>query len=357
MKYIIYLTTNLVNGKIYIGQHKTENPDVFDQYLGCGIKVNMPSSYMNPSSPLQYAVKKYGVKNFKRITLKVCDSLDEALKEESRLVDYNFIKRKDTYNAQLGGMTGYKYLPVNQFTTGGKYIKTWNTMQEAADFYCVSHTAIRNAVNYKNRCKNFYWSKDTSINTKEFTCLEQKCFQYDAITLKFVASYNSIKEAATSIGVTPQSVGNAMSTGYKIKNYYFSSKLVEEYKPIEHIHIKNKPLYVYDLQGKFLTVLYNGKEIKKFFNINSTNPITVSIRKNKNYKSYQFSLTKLEKMNPYKVKVFYKRPVLVYKTDGTFIEECPSLAYTIHKYTRGVQKVLKGVQQQCKGFIFKYKVN
>jgi hypothetical protein len=59
----------------------------------------MPSSYMNPSSPLQYAVKKYGVKNFKRITLKVCDSLDEALKEESRLVDYNFIKRKDTYNA------------------------------------------------------------------------------------------------------------------------------------------------------------------------------------------------------------------------------------------------------------------
>ena len=57
MKYIVYQTTNLSNNKIYIGQHKTKDPNIFDQYLGCGIKVNMPSSYENPCSPLQYAVK------------------------------------------------------------------------------------------------------------------------------------------------------------------------------------------------------------------------------------------------------------------------------------------------------------
>ena len=60
MKYIVYQTTNLINNKIYIGQHKTKDPNIFDQYLGCGIKVNMPSSYENPCSPLQYAVKKDG---------------------------------------------------------------------------------------------------------------------------------------------------------------------------------------------------------------------------------------------------------------------------------------------------------
>ena len=111
MKYIIYQTTNLINNKIYIGQHKTKDPNIFDGYLGCGIKVNMPSSYMNPCSPLQYAVKKYGVKNFKRTILKVVDTLEEALKIEAELVDYDFLKRHDTYNAQLGGITGYKYLP------------------------------------------------------------------------------------------------------------------------------------------------------------------------------------------------------------------------------------------------------
>ena len=40
MKYIVYLTTNIVNKKIYVGVHKTETPETFDHYLGCGIKDN-----------------------------------------------------------------------------------------------------------------------------------------------------------------------------------------------------------------------------------------------------------------------------------------------------------------------------
>ena len=36
MKYIVYKTTNLINGKIYIGVHRT-NPDIFDGYIGCGV--------------------------------------------------------------------------------------------------------------------------------------------------------------------------------------------------------------------------------------------------------------------------------------------------------------------------------
>lgn len=37
MKYIVYKTTCLVNSKIYIGYHRTSNPEVFDGYLGCGL--------------------------------------------------------------------------------------------------------------------------------------------------------------------------------------------------------------------------------------------------------------------------------------------------------------------------------
>lgn len=37
MKYIVYKTTCLVNNKIYIGVHGTENPEIFDGYIGDGI--------------------------------------------------------------------------------------------------------------------------------------------------------------------------------------------------------------------------------------------------------------------------------------------------------------------------------
>lgn len=57
---IIYKTTNLVNGKIYVGQHVCEF-DEFDGYLGSGVK-------------LRAAIRYYGPENFKRETLRVCDT-------------------------------------------------------------------------------------------------------------------------------------------------------------------------------------------------------------------------------------------------------------------------------------------
>lgn len=60
MQGIIYKTTNLVNGKIYIGQHHCKT-DEFDGYLGSGVS-------------LTNAVRYYGPENFKRETLRVCDT-------------------------------------------------------------------------------------------------------------------------------------------------------------------------------------------------------------------------------------------------------------------------------------------
>ena len=60
--YLVYKTTNLVNGKIYIGQHQTY--DLNDGYLGSGIL-------------LRRAIEKYGEENFKREILFECSSVEE----------------------------------------------------------------------------------------------------------------------------------------------------------------------------------------------------------------------------------------------------------------------------------------
>ena len=103
MFYVIYQTTNLLNGKIYIGIHKTTDEN--DSYLGSG-------------KQLMYAVRKYGREHFKKEILFKYESLNEALDKEKELVTEEFVKRKDTYNISLGGGLGGK--DINGLTFEGK---------------------------------------------------------------------------------------------------------------------------------------------------------------------------------------------------------------------------------------------
>lgn len=88
MYHIVYLTTNLVNQKIYVGVHSTYNLD--DGYLGSGNRI-------------KYAIKKYGKENFRRDILYYCLTFDESLDLEEMIVDDVFLQRDDTYNLGRGG--------------------------------------------------------------------------------------------------------------------------------------------------------------------------------------------------------------------------------------------------------------
>jgi group I intron endonuclease len=91
MFHIVYKTANLINGKIYIGKHSTENLD--DGYLGSG-------------NLLLKAVKKHGKENFSREILHTCSSDEAAFSKEIELVTEEFVKSDSTYNIIVGG-TGF----------------------------------------------------------------------------------------------------------------------------------------------------------------------------------------------------------------------------------------------------------
>lgn len=78
MKHITYITTNLINGKQYVGDHSTDNLD--DSYLGSG-------------KLILRAIKKYGKENFKREILEVSESKEEAFDlQEKYINEYETLK-------------------------------------------------------------------------------------------------------------------------------------------------------------------------------------------------------------------------------------------------------------------------
>lgn len=139
-KYIVYQTTNKINNKIYIGVHCTNNPDGFDGYIGCGVRITQPCSYMNPTTPFQKAVKKYGTKAFIRTTLAKFDTEEEAFALEEQIVNEEFLKRSDVYNLVKGGKFHITHqTKIYMYDLDGNYEREFNGVNEAVRFVNPNH--------------------------------------------------------------------------------------------------------------------------------------------------------------------------------------------------------------------------
>ena len=96
----IYKVTNLIDGRIYIGQHKSE---VFDE------------SYKGSGTYIRRAIDKYGWSNFKVEMLCPCFSIDELNEEEIFAIDYFNARDKSIgYNLTAGGLGHLNYSPTEE---------------------------------------------------------------------------------------------------------------------------------------------------------------------------------------------------------------------------------------------------
>ena len=139
----IYITTNLINNKKYIGQKKLDNGSRWKSYLGSGVH-------------LQKAIKKYGKENFKREIIDYANSLEELnVLERYYIEKYNAVESKEFYNVIEGGtaseeLSNINSIPVVNIDTG--YI--FKSIKDASIWAGYSEVFIIKSLDYKHNIKN-----------------------------------------------------------------------------------------------------------------------------------------------------------------------------------------------------------
>ena len=141
----IYLTINLVNGRMYIGQKKYDKAGKWKHYLGSG-------------KAIKNAFKKYGKKNFVKIILENCKTRAELSDAERRYIkEFDCINDPLFYNIAEGGEGGNESLNAEAHKIKVKVFpdKIFDSIQDAAIYIGCSHGNIERACTGYHECKGF----------------------------------------------------------------------------------------------------------------------------------------------------------------------------------------------------------
>ena len=144
--YYVYETTNLINGKKYIGWHQTAH--LADGYLGSGKRLHL-------------AIKKYGSESFQKKILGFFDSATAAKGYERLLITEEIIESDDYYNLMPGGTGG---------DGKGKHSRNYGILKSTEHKKKLSEAR-------KERCtgnSNSFYGKTHSDENRKFMSARQK---------------------------------------------------------------------------------------------------------------------------------------------------------------------------------------
>jgi hypothetical protein len=154
---IIYKTTNLINGKIYIGQDSKNNP----KYLGSGKIIKL-------------AIKKYGKENFKKEILEYCDTFAELndreifwifnLDSQNKKIGYNILSGQSPTEIILK-----LWADPNSYLNSPEYRKK---LSDKMKLLWLDSSSIFNSDNFSKNIsytvKNLWNDSESTYNSSEY---------------------------------------------------------------------------------------------------------------------------------------------------------------------------------------------
>lgn len=187
---VIYKTTNLLNGKYYIGKDEKNNPD----YLGSG-KI------------LKAAINKNGRDYFKKEILEICKTR-EILNDREKYWIESLSATTLGYNITEGGTGGRtKFNEIYQYNKTGEFIKKWSSASEIEKVLGFDSSAILKVCKGKLlSTKGFIWSYEYNDKTNPYTNPKTvKILQYDKEGY-FIKEWNSIIEVQKTFNISDRHI-------------------------------------------------------------------------------------------------------------------------------------------------------
>jgi group I intron endonuclease len=225
---VIYKTTNLINGKQYIGKDKNNDPN----YIGSG-------------TDLKIAIKEYGKRSFKKEIIEHCDSINHLIERETYWLNYYDVKNSPNFYNKTNkpfGNSGLSEETKKNIKQGLKK-RIWNPEwgKSSGQARVGSKRNIKNGNEHKNTGKirseedkkkmslarigkkhNLDWCSNIKNNRQK--CIEVKSksvIQLDKNN-NIIKEYKSITEARNETGIKgiPNTlIGKAKTAGGFIWKY------------------------------------------------------------------------------------------------------------------------------------------
>ena len=233
----VYITTNHVNGKQYIGQRKYDKQGKWKEYLGSGII-------------LSRAIEKYGLENFSKEIIEECKTKKILNDREIYWINYyNAVESDNFYNIASGGdggntIAGYTDDQRNLLSTKlsdmrkgiiniGKNngnsrrvicintMKVFDTINEASIYYNVDKDAIQQCCSDANKRKTageingerMIWEYYDENKNYEFVPFQRDYNYKQILCLDNNIIYNSVHEASKNTGCSIVGIRHCC-TGY-----------------------------------------------------------------------------------------------------------------------------------------------
>lgn len=184
----IYITTNMVNGKRYLGQKSFNYGGSWRTYLGSG-KI------------FKDALEKYGVENFSRNIICFCFSADDLNKAEYDLsVFLNVVEDDNWYNLCYGGGVPRGFHMPKERRIQLSIERKGTNVGADNPYFGKHHTK-----EVRDRLKEFQSNRTKEHQDKINKSRMKSVLQYD-FNLNIVATYESIRQASEITGILYSSI-------------------------------------------------------------------------------------------------------------------------------------------------------